>query len=519
MGPSIAELSDDTADEGAILLLLPTGRDAELAECLLKQAQAPCRVCTGFTDMMERMQAGSGPVVIAAEALHPGHVPKVTEVLEEQPAWSDLPIILVVEFTGPPRALESLVLRPAVTLLHRPLKTATFVTLAQSALQSRRRQHQLRNALSQLQDRANQLQTLALELSQAEERERQKLALLLHDDLQQILAAALLRINLLPKEIQAGNTRPATQQLSEMLREAIEKSRNLSHELAPPTLQQLGVVSSLEWLAQRMERMHALAVQFHADPDAEPKNLPLKTFLYRTAQEFLFNVVKHAGTSCANLAVERSGTNIVLTVSDNGNGFDVDRYRSNNGDRGWGLFSIEERVELLNGKLEIQSQPGRGSTLSLTIPEGLSLHNGQAEHRPETGVENSQLSRETPVPNEKLRVMLVDDHMVMRHGLSATLANEDDIEVVAEAGNGIEAIELADELQPDLILMDIAMPKMDGIEATKRIKERHPDTRIIALSMLDDRETTNRIIEAGAEQHLSKAHGTDKLLRAVRETQ
>jgi CheY-like chemotaxis protein len=115
-----------------------------------------------------------------------------------------------------------------------------------------------------------------------------------------------------------------------------------------------------------------------------------------------------------------------------------------------------------------------------------------------------------------LRVLLVDDHKIVRQGIRAMLAEASDIEVVGEAGNGQEAIELADQLVPDVIVMDMAMPVMAGDEATRHIKQRLPQTRVVALSMFDDTRVADRMRQAGAAAYLLKTAPAEELLAAIR---
>jgi DNA-binding NarL/FixJ family response regulator len=116
----------------------------------------------------------------------------------------------------------------------------------------------------------------------------------------------------------------------------------------------------------------------------------------------------------------------------------------------------------------------------------------------------------------KIRVMVVDDHSVVRQALCTMLHSQYGFEIAGEATNGEEAVQRARELQPDVILMDISMPKMNGLEATKVIHRESPHTRIIGLSMYDDAEMEKNMVNAGAVAFISKSGHTEELLTAIR---
>ena len=118
--------------------------------------------------------------------------------------------------------------------------------------------------------------------------------------------------------------------------------------------------------------------------------------------------------------------------------------------------------------------------------------------------------------SNKTRILIVDDHALMREGIMAFLKFHDDLEIVGEASNGLEAIEKAEKLRPDVILMDISMPELGGIEATVEIKKRLPDTKILILTQYSDKEYVSRLLKAGVSGYILKqAVGTD-LISAIR---
>ena len=115
-----------------------------------------------------------------------------------------------------------------------------------------------------------------------------------------------------------------------------------------------------------------------------------------------------------------------------------------------------------------------------------------------------------------IRVLLVDDHMVVRSGLSTVLSVYDDLRLVGEAGDGEEAIRLCERLQPDVVLMDLLMPKMDGVTAIKAIKTRWPQIQIIALTSFKEKEYVEGALKAGANGYLLKDVSAEELVNAVR---
>ena len=117
---------------------------------------------------------------------------------------------------------------------------------------------------------------------------------------------------------------------------------------------------------------------------------------------------------------------------------------------------------------------------------------------------------------QKIKVLVVDDHTMVRDGICALLALVGDIEVVGEAANGSEALKMVREMEPNVVLMDIAMPLMDGLEATRRICKEFPKTRVLVLTQYDDKEYVFPVIEAGACGFISKAAASSELTSGIR---
>jgi len=117
---------------------------------------------------------------------------------------------------------------------------------------------------------------------------------------------------------------------------------------------------------------------------------------------------------------------------------------------------------------------------------------------------------------KRTRILLADDHAVVRQGFKMILGAQSDMEIIGEAANGREAVELALQLHPDIVVMDVAMPELNGIEATRRLFSADPHVRVIALSMHKDSVYVREILRAGARGYLLKDSGADDLVKAVR---
>ncbi len=116
---------------------------------------------------------------------------------------------------------------------------------------------------------------------------------------------------------------------------------------------------------------------------------------------------------------------------------------------------------------------------------------------------------------QKISILCVDDHPLVRKGIASILANEPDLNMVGEAGNGHEAVEMFRSLQPDVVLMDLRMPDMDGIEATKQIRKINPDAKIIALTSYDGDQDIYKAIEAGVRGYILKEMVHTKVIDAI----
>lgn len=116
----------------------------------------------------------------------------------------------------------------------------------------------------------------------------------------------------------------------------------------------------------------------------------------------------------------------------------------------------------------------------------------------------------------KIRILIADDHPVLRRGLKALIEEEPDMEVIGEAGNGLEAVQMAERLRPDVVIMDISMPELDGLEATRRIRERSPSTYVLILTVHAHERYLFPVLKAGASGYVRKTAADEELIEAIR---
>lgn len=243
-------------------------------------------------------------------------------------------------------------------------------------------------------------------------------------------------------------------------------------------------------------------------------------FLFQAVRELLFNVVKHSGADRAWILLDQTGDGRSrLTVADTGKGFDPQVIAAAGQDgEGLGLFGIWERLEHLGGELRIESNPGGGTRIAMTAP--LDLPSASSALAASDGLSSadggSQHTAGAVEAVDRVRILLVDDHHILREGLAKLLRDEPEFEIAGEAADGWTAVELAGHLRPDVVLMDVSLPHLNGVEATRIIKRERPETVVIGLSIHDEYEIADAMRGAGASVYLPKGGPSDELCRAIR---
>jgi len=368
----------------------------------------------------------------------------------------------------------------------------------------------------------DRLRGLAQDLTLTEQRERQRIAGELHDYLAQMLVVTRLKMNHASQMITPHPACTVLQEADQLIDQSLTYTRTVVAELMPPTLRQFGLAAGLRWLGERMEQQGLLV---HVDVPAvtPPLSEDYTTMLFQCVRELLFNVLKHSGTDRASVTMTEDGQGkLQIVVHDDGIGCDPVAIRESKGDK-FGLFSIRERMEAIDGWMELESGADAGTTVTLGVtvgagrPEiavGAGASDLTAPLPPQTDG-NATLNAQPAALPRPVRVLLVDDHAMVRQGLRSILDGYPNLDIIAEAGDGEEAITLARLLKPDLIVMDVNMPRLDGIEATKRIREELPNTFIVGLSVNEAEHIVKSMRAAGASAFLTKESAADHLYETI----
>ena len=354
------------------------------------------------------------------------------------------------------------------------------------------------------------LRTMAQTLTLTEQRERKRMAGELHDYLAQLLVIGKMKLSNIHAQIQSIGGAAVTlfQEIDQTFSKALDYTRTLMAELSPPVLHELGLPAALQWLAAQMKK-DRLTVEVRLGTPDLPLPEPQAILLFHSVRELLLNVAKHAGTTHAILTLDVSDHLLKIAVQDQGKGFKTGSLEPTQPGHQFGLFSVKERMEELGGWLRVESAPGRGTTVTLGLPFR------SAVTTPDLSVSEQQVSPPHAKAAGVRRVLLVDDHAMVRQGLRAILDHYPDLFIIGEAADGREAVSMATRRTPDVIIMDINMPRMDGIEATKRIKKEHPETVIIAVSVNDTPQVRESMQHAGASAFVSKEEAGERLYETI----
>jgi PAS domain S-box-containing protein len=374
----------------------------------------------------------------------------------------------------------------------------------------------LESQTRELHHRDRQVRRLVSDVTLAEQHARERVARVLHDHVQQLLFSAAMKLDRLAPSADGWPAAAHTLLFSarEQLSEAMRATRTLSVELFPAVLRDSLLPEALAWLAEWMRQKHGLAVDLQAQPDADPGRPDLRVLVFECVRELLFNVVKHAHTGRAVITAVKEDA-LVVTVADDGPGLDPAEVlgRSAATARGFGLMALEQRLRLLGGRLHVTSALGRGTRCEIVVPRGAGPPEARlADDTPAAGEDG----RAVQAPAPPLRILVADDHALVRDGLRELLQDHPEFEIAGEAANGLDALALARALHPHVVLMDVSMPELDGVAATRRLRVELPDVEVLGLSTQEQGDGLHAIEEAGATGYFTKGDDAQRLVERLK---
>jgi len=213
------------------------------------------------------------------------------------------------------------------------------------------------------------LRQLATQLSTVEEQERRRIAAALHDQIGQSLALANIQLGSLRDKEQGDAARKEIDKIRELLQEAIQQTRSLTLEWSPPCLYEFGLEAAVQSICEEYKNKYGIKISLKFNEQIKPMADDLRVLLYHGVRELLVNIIKHARSNKVDISFEKDNNFIVITVEDNGIGFNCSEIRQRTGkERGFGLFSLSERLKYYGGCFDIESNSGHGTRVTLVAP-------------------------------------------------------------------------------------------------------------------------------------------------------
>jgi two-component system, chemotaxis family, CheB/CheR fusion protein len=357
--------------------------------------------------------------------------------------------------------------------------------------------------------------------------ERRRIARDLHDITGQKLALQSMNLAQILRKLRDNPGALSIARECQSLTDQISSEiRTLSYLLHPPLLDELGLGSALHWYAQGFETRTGIRVTVDVPSDLMRLSPETEVTLFRVVQESLTNIHRYANSPTAIIRVNTDAEEMTLEIIDHGKGMEVSREAPEtfSAERpGVGIQGMRERMRQLSGRLEIVSVPDHGTRVIATLPiEGVAREPVLDEANAADDVpanEGAALDSDPAAfrssSEKKVRVLIADDHEIMRQGVRTLLAGELNWEVCGEAVNGRDAVEKTFQLSPDLVILDLNMPVLDGLAALREIVARTPHAKILVLTVHDSERIIHEIFSAGADGCLLKSQTAQDLVRAV----
>jgi PAS domain S-box-containing protein len=360
---------------------------------------------------------------------------------------------------------------------------------------------------------SEQLRDLSARLLQAQDYERRRIARELHDSAGQILTG--LGLNLASIAKYAPDNLPhvsgAIEHSQELVAELTQEIRTMSYLLHPPLLEETGLREAILWYVHGLRDRSALQTTVDITADLPRLSPEAELVIFRVVQETLTNIHRHSGSKTAHIRVARDEAAVLVEIRDEGTGIPEHKLKDiQSRGSGVGIRGMRERVRLLHGNMMIESNSG-GTTVSVTFPADQVIRSKEKEQ----GDALPRLAAESTNRSGK-RVLVADDNPLVRRAVCGLFLDQEHWRVCGEAGTGTDAIAKARELQPDLVLLDINLPDMSGIQVIRAIRSETPDVTILVMSHHDPGLFLAGVQEAGADGFLDKSRIGSELPQSLK---
>ncbi|MVO99937.1 hybrid sensor histidine kinase/response regulator transcription factor [Paenibacillus lutrae] len=314
--------------------------------------------------------------------------------------------------------------------------------------------------------------------------ERNRLSKDLHDTMGHSYTTIIMGLETLKPELATEAGQEKLGSLLQVARKSMNNVRSYLHGIESDQ-ESLPLVESLKQLTEDFEENARVKVGFRTYGEDHPLPKQAQMAFYRCLQESLTNAVRHGGSTEIDVSLQFEDRQTRLEIRDNGRG--ADRLQD-----GFGLKAMKERAFNLQGQVSVYSGSDEGTVVMCTLP------------------------RQVEQPEEVIRLLLADDQPFIRESLRTILEEHKDLQVAGLAADGQEAVEMCGTLEPDLVVMDLDMPNMDGLSATQAIKCKWPHIRIVILTTFQDVERAMEVLRSGADGYLLKSIEPRELAETIR---
>ncbi len=367
------------------------------------------------------------------------------------------------------------------------------------------------------------LRQLSGRLLQLQDEERRRIARDLHDTTGQKIAALSMSLDRVARllDTRKPERQEALNEGRDIVRMIGEEIRTLSYLLHPPLLDESGLGSAIRWYAEGFQKRSGIQLTVNISPDLGRLSTEVEMALFRVVQESLTNVHRYSGSPDAEINVVGTPDAVNLEVVDHGKGIEAGTARvkvEGIAALGVGIPGMRERLRQLGGQLEVDF--GRdGTRVSASVPFKKAKAADTAEEFEIAVVAstNGKSNGDTTSSSDmRRRILIADDHEVMRRGVRGLLESHDEWAVCGEAFEGREVVVKSRELRPDLIIMDINMPGLTGIDAAQQIRKENPAAKILFFSVHESAQTVREVVNVGAQGYVAKSRAGHDLVDAVR---